>query len=164
MVWARIHHSDRTALVGVAGALTGIRYRDEILQHQVIPHMNINGGMFHHDNARPHVARVSHEFLPAPQRQDITVACPFAGLKSNRIFVGCTGSACAAEESTTQTLPRLLTALCYEWQYIPPHIAQRFIASTRRRCQAVLRARGGYNQYRHVCQPLCHTCMCIFSR
>ncbi|XP_041357479.1 glutaredoxin domain-containing cysteine-rich protein CG12206-like [Gigantopelta aegis] len=68
MVWAGIHHGGRTALVHVAGALTDIRYRYEVLQHHVIPHMNVNGGMFQHDNARPHVARVSQKFL---QRHNI---------------------------------------------------------------------------------------------
>ena len=58
MVWAGIHHGCRTAFVHVAGALTGIRYRDEILHHHVIPHMNVNGGIFQYDSARPHVARV----------------------------------------------------------------------------------------------------------
>ncbi|XP_041357449.1 helicase with zinc finger domain 2-like [Gigantopelta aegis] len=68
MVWAGIHHGGRTALLRVAVARTGIKYRDDILQHHVIPHMNFNGGMFQHDNARPHVARVSQEFL---QRHNI---------------------------------------------------------------------------------------------
>ena len=58
VVGAGIHHGGRTAFVQGAGGLTGIRYRDQILQHHVIPHMNVNGGMFQHDNARPHFARV----------------------------------------------------------------------------------------------------------
>ena len=63
MVWAGIHHGGRTALVHVAGALTGIRYRDEILQHHVISHMNFNGDMFQHETAGTHVARGSQTFL-----------------------------------------------------------------------------------------------------
>ena len=63
VVWAGTQPCGRTALVHVAGALTGIRYRDDILQHHVIPHMNVNGGTFQHDSACPHVARASREFL-----------------------------------------------------------------------------------------------------
>ncbi|XP_041369737.1 N-acetylated-alpha-linked acidic dipeptidase 2-like [Gigantopelta aegis] len=48
----------RTALVHAADALTGISYREEILQQHVIPHTNINGRMFQHNNARPNVACV----------------------------------------------------------------------------------------------------------
>ena len=38
--------------VHTAGVPTGIIYRDQILQHHVILHLNVNGGMFHHDNDR----------------------------------------------------------------------------------------------------------------
>ena len=41
-----------TALVLMPGAETGIRYRDEILEHIILPHMNVNGRMFQHLNAR----------------------------------------------------------------------------------------------------------------
>ena len=54
MVWVGIRHDGRTSLVHVAGALTVIRYQDEILQHHVIPYLNVNGRMFQQDNARPH--------------------------------------------------------------------------------------------------------------
>ena len=43
MVWTGIHHSGRTTLVHVAGAPSGIRYQDSILQHHVILHIYING-------------------------------------------------------------------------------------------------------------------------
>ena len=46
MVWAGIRHGGRKVVVHLAGALTGIRYREEIHQHHVIPYMNVNGGMF----------------------------------------------------------------------------------------------------------------------
>ena len=42
MFRAGIHHSRRKVSVHVAGALTGIRYRDEILQHDIIPHTNVS--------------------------------------------------------------------------------------------------------------------------
>ena len=57
-VWVGIHRGVRTAVGHVTGSLTGIRYRDNILQRHVIPHMNVNAGMFQHANARQHVARV----------------------------------------------------------------------------------------------------------
>ena len=46
MVWAAIHHGGRTVLVHVAGAPTSIRYPDEILQHHIIPHVNVYSGRF----------------------------------------------------------------------------------------------------------------------
>ena len=38
-----IHHGGRTVLVYVVGALMGISYRDNLLQHHVILHVNFNG-------------------------------------------------------------------------------------------------------------------------
>jgi hypothetical protein len=60
MVWGGI-----TALVVVARNLTGIRYRDEIVQSYVIPFIQAqtNNVTFQQDNARPHVARVVHDYL-----------------------------------------------------------------------------------------------------
>ena len=53
---------------------------------------------------------------------------------------------------TPQILPQLLTALQHEWQYIP-RVVPRLIASTCRRCQAVIRVRSGYNRYWHFAYP-----------
>ena len=147
MVWAGIHHGGRTALVHVAGTLTGIRYRDEILQHHVIPHMNVNGGMFQHDNARPHVARVNQEFL---QRHNVpTLPWPARSPDLNPIehLWDALDQRVRRRHPPPQTLPELLAALQNEWQNIPQRVVDRLIASMRRRCQAVIRARGGHNRY-----------------
>ena len=49
MVWTGIHHGGRTAAVDETGALTGMRYRDENLQHRVIMHKKLTGGVSHHE-------------------------------------------------------------------------------------------------------------------
>ena len=54
----------RSALVGVNGALSAQIYRDEILQHHVVPLISVSGGSFQHDNARLHTVRVYIDFLP----------------------------------------------------------------------------------------------------
>ena len=48
VVWTGIHHGGRTA-VHETGALTGMRYRDEILQHRVIMDKKLKGGVSHHE-------------------------------------------------------------------------------------------------------------------
>ena len=65
MVWGGITAHGRTPLVVVAGNLTGIRYRDEIVQPYVIPFIQAqaNNVTFQQDNARPHVARVVRDYL-----------------------------------------------------------------------------------------------------
>jgi hypothetical protein len=65
MVWGSITAHGRTPLVVIAGNLTGIRYRDEIVQPYVIPFIQAqaNNVTFQQDNARPHVARVVRDYL-----------------------------------------------------------------------------------------------------
>lgn len=147
MVWAGIHHAGRTPLVHVAGALTGIRYRDEILQPHVIPHINANGGLFQHDNARPHVARVCQEFLQRNQVNTLPWPARSPDLSPIEHLWDDLDRRVRRRNPPPQTLPQLLVALQQEWQNIPQRVVQRLIASMRRRCQAVIAARGGHNRY-----------------
>jgi hypothetical protein len=57
MVWGGITAHGRTPLVVVAGNLTGIRYRDEIVQPYIIPFIQAqaNNVTFQLDNVRPHI-------------------------------------------------------------------------------------------------------------
>ena len=59
MVWAGIHHDGHTALVIVNAQI----YWDEILQHHVVPLVNVPGGTLQFDSARPHTAQVCQDFL-----------------------------------------------------------------------------------------------------
>uniref|UniRef100_A0A1A8HWM8 Transposase Tc1-like domain-containing protein n=1 Tax=Nothobranchius kuhntae TaxID=321403 RepID=A0A1A8HWM8_NOTKU len=66
MVWGGISMEGRTDLYCPGnGALTAIRYRDEILEPFVRPYADAVGPGFllMHDNARPHVARVCRQYL-----------------------------------------------------------------------------------------------------
>ncbi|GFW23815.1 DDE_3 domain-containing protein [Trichonephila clavipes] len=46
------------------GTLTGQRYVDDILRSHVGPFLNgLPGAIFQQDNARPHTARISQDFL-----------------------------------------------------------------------------------------------------
>ena len=63
VVWSDIRHDGRTALMRVNGALNDQIYQDEILQHHVVPLINVTGGIFQHDTARPHTVRFCGEFF-----------------------------------------------------------------------------------------------------
>lgn len=65
MVWAGISRDARTPLVFIQGNLTAQRYIDEVLTPHVIPFMEQHGQLqtLQHDNARPHAARITREFL-----------------------------------------------------------------------------------------------------
>lgn len=66
-VWGGITAHDRTLLQIICGNLTGIRYRDEIMQRRVIPFIQKQQNIIvlQQDNTRLHVARVVRDFLPS---------------------------------------------------------------------------------------------------
>ena len=63
MVWGGISHGLKSPLIVIAGNLTGVRYRDEILRPVEVPFVQQHHLIFQQDNARTHVARVCQDFL-----------------------------------------------------------------------------------------------------
>ncbi|GFY08478.1 transposable element Tcb1 transposase [Trichonephila clavipes] len=63
-VWRRPAYDSRSTLIVMRGTLTGQRYVDDILRPHVGPFLNgLPGAIFQQDNARPHTARVTQDFL-----------------------------------------------------------------------------------------------------
>ena len=60
MVWGSIAHGIKSQLIIVAGNMTAVKYRDEILRPVAVQQRNL---ILQQDNARPHVARVCQDFL-----------------------------------------------------------------------------------------------------
>ena len=58
-----ISHGLKSLLIVIAGNLTGVRYRDEILRSVAVPFVQQHHLIFQQDNAQPHVARVCQDFL-----------------------------------------------------------------------------------------------------
>ncbi len=65
MVWAGVCYGQRTQVHFIDGILNAQRYRDEILRPIVVPFIHDHQLMLQHYNARPHVARISTQFLEA---------------------------------------------------------------------------------------------------
>ncbi|GFX32010.1 transposable element Tcb2 transposase [Trichonephila clavipes] len=64
MVWEAIAYDRRSIFIVMRGTLTGRRYVDDILRPHVGPFLNgLPGAISQQDNARPHTARVSQDFL-----------------------------------------------------------------------------------------------------
>ena len=63
MVWGGIAHGIKSQLIIVAGNMTAVRYRDEILRPVAVPLVQQRNLILQQDNARPHVARVCQNFL-----------------------------------------------------------------------------------------------------
>ena len=63
MVRGGISHRLKSLLIVIAGNLTGVRYRDEILRPVAVPFVQQHHLIFQQDNTWPHVARVCQDFL-----------------------------------------------------------------------------------------------------
>ena len=63
MVWGGIAHGIKSQLIIVAGSMTAVRYRDEILRPVAVPLVQQRTLILQQDNARPHVAQVCQDFL-----------------------------------------------------------------------------------------------------
>ena len=147
MMWAAISWNRRTHLVHVQGNLTALPYRDEILQRHMIPAMNVRREVFQQDNARPHTARVTMDFLA---QNNVTVL-PWASRSPDvnpiEHLWDYLDRRVQRRQQQPQTLQQLRDAPQDEWRRIPQRQIRRLIRSMPRRCQAVIDARGGNTRY-----------------
>jgi hypothetical protein len=64
MVWGAICYGSRSPLIFIQGSMNARRYVQEVLQPVLVPYVqDIPNGLYQQDNARPHIARVSLEYL-----------------------------------------------------------------------------------------------------
>lgn len=149
MVWGGISFRGRTQLVIVQGNLTGVRYRDEIIQPHVLPFVQGQGRRmtFQHDNARPHVARVVTDILV--QRNVDVLPWPAVSPDLSPIEHVWDEMERRLRRQPNQplTLDQLAQALVNIWNTIPQAVFGNLVASMRRRCQACIDNNGGHTRY-----------------
>lgn len=150
LVWAGISYDGRTDLHVIRnGSLTGMRYRDEILDPIVRPYAGAVGPDFTlmDDNARPHRARVVTQYLQGEtiQRMDWPARSPDLNpieqawdMLQRRIL---------SRNPQPRTRQELANMLEQEWQQIPRADLRKLIVSFNNRCREVIRARGGHTYY-----------------
>lgn len=149
MVWGGITRNGRTPLQLVNGNLTGIRYRDEILQRHVIPFIQNQGRQItlQQDNARPHVARVVRNFL---NQQNVDVL-PWPAVSPNLSPIEHLWDEMERRlrdlPNPPVTLQEVGPALVNIWNNIPQAFLDNLVSSMRRRCRAVIDANGGHTRY-----------------
>lgn len=147
MMWGGISMNGRTQLVHVQGNLNAVRYRDEILNRHVVPTIDAGRDIFQHDNARPHTARITTDFLA---NNNITVLpWPSKSPDLNPIehLWDQLDKRLRRRQLQPQTRLQLVNALRDEWRRIPQRRIRRLIQSMPRRCRAVIDARGGHTRY-----------------
>ena len=146
MVWGGITRTHRTALIVVQGNLHAQRYIDHILQPVAIPFLNEhNVRVFQHDNARPHVARITREFMD--DQEVMVMEWPAYSPDLNPIEHLWDVLGRRVMERAPTNVHQLSRMLLEEWEAIPQDEIRRLIDSMRRRCAACIRADGGHIPY-----------------
>lgn len=150
MVWGAMSANHRTSLIRIQGNLTSSRYVAEILQPHILPFMEQHGPglVFMQDNAPAHRASSTQSFLnnaginqlspwPAhsPDMNPIEHAWDYLDRHVRAL------------QHPPTTLNQLATCLIEAWNNIPQAFMRKLVRSMRRRCAAVVDARGRHTRY-----------------
>ena len=119
MMWGAITYNRRTPLVLVPGNLTAQRYRDEILQPHLLPAINTQTEVFQHDNARPHTACATVDFLASHNVTVLPWPSKSPDLNPIEHLWDQLDKHVRMRQPAPQTLLQLQQALQEEWQRIP---------------------------------------------
>lgn len=148
MVWGGITWTDRTQLVLVDGNLNAVRYRDEIVDQHILPFINAHAPItLQQDNARPHVARVITDHLTNNNVDVLDWPAVSPDLSPIEHLWDEMDRRLRNQPNQPQNLNELGRELQNIWNNIQQDFIRRLIGSMRRRCQAVIGARGGHTRY-----------------
>ena len=149
MIWGGISGRSRTPLAVIDGTLTAQRYVDNILRPVLLPFLaqNPDVTIFQQDNARPHSARVTREFLN-DNNVDVMEWPPYSpDLSPIEHLWDQLKSAIAQRQPAPRNRRELVEAVHEEWDRIPQFRISRLVTSMLRRCRACCDARGGHTRY-----------------
>ena len=147
MVWGGISGQYRTPLVVIDGNITAQRYVDEVLRPYVLPfraaHPQVN--IFQHDNARPHAARLTKDFL-TEEEVPVMPWVPYSPDQNpiEHLWDELGRRVYARNPASRQAL---IICLQEEWEAIPQAFIQKLIHSMRNRCRMCIEANGGHTRY-----------------
>ena len=147
MVWAEISAQGKTDFHVIDnGTLTALRYINEILDVYVSPYAGAVGENFilMDDNARAHRARITDQYLEQATIVRMEWPARSPDLEHAWDMLQTAVSSCPVQPASVQELRQ---ALLEEWDQIPQYKIRRLISSMRRRCQAVIEARGHHTRY-----------------
>ena len=142
VLWCGQH---KTPLIFIDGNLTAVRYRDNVLTPVVVPFIQRHNAVFQQDNARPHVARVSMDYLAANNVNVLLWPAYSPDLSPIEHLWDILDRKVRKRDPPPSTIPGLRRALAEEWD--PQATVNRLINSLHRRIRAAIAARGGHTRY-----------------
>ncbi|GFW84771.1 transposable element Tcb2 transposase [Trichonephila clavipes] len=150
LVWAGISLGGHTDLhVFHGGTVTGLRYRDEILDPYARPYAAAIGNDFilMNDNARPHRARIVEEYLEdhGLERMEWPARSPDLNLIEH--LWDYLGRKVTALNPPPRLLHELKQGLLCVWSSLPIPVSDNLINSMGNRCRQCIQVRGGHIPY-----------------
>ncbi|GFU85363.1 transposable element Tcb2 transposase [Trichonephila clavipes] len=150
LVWAGISLGGHTDLhVFHGGTVTGLRYRDEILDPYVHPYAAAIGNDFilMDDNARPHRARIVEEYLEDHGLERMAWPARSPDLNPIEHLWDYLGREFAALNPPPRSLHELKQGLLCVWSSLPIPVSDNLINSMENRCPQCIQVRGGHIPY-----------------
>ncbi|GFW68827.1 transposable element Tcb2 transposase [Trichonephila clavipes] len=150
LVWAGISLGGHTDLhVFHGGTVTGLRYRDEILDPYVRPYAAAIGNDFilMDDNARPHQARIVEEYLEDHGLERMEWPARSPDLNPIEHLWDYLGREVAALNPPPRSLHELKQGLLCVWSSLPIPVFDNLINSMGNRCRQCIQVRGGHIPY-----------------
>lgn len=150
MIWGGISLEARTDLVLLrGGSLNADRYIRECLEQHVVPYMPFIGENFllMQDNARPHIARMTRQYLNDVGIQVLDWPPRSPDLNPIEHMWDKLGRRLRQNYGEFQTVVALEQALVNEWEQIPQDAVAGLIQSMPERMRAVIQARGGNTRF-----------------
>ncbi|GFU80184.1 transposable element Tc3 transposase [Trichonephila clavipes] len=150
LVWAGISLGGHTDLhVFHGGTVTGLRYRDEILDPYVRPYAAAIGNdlILMDDNARPHRAGIVEEYLEDHGLERMEWPARSPDLNPIEHLWDYLGRAVAALNPPPRSLHELKQGLLCVWSSLPIPVSDNLINSMGNRCRQCIQVRGGHIPY-----------------
>lgn len=149
MVWAGISLGGHTDLhVFHGGTLTGVRYRDEILDPYVGPYTAMgNTFILMDDNARSHRALLVEDYLEGHGLERMEWPAQSPDLNPIEHVWDYLGRHVAALSPPPRSLHELEQGLLRVWSSLPISVSDNLIGSMESRCRQCIAVRGGHIPY-----------------
>lgn len=146
-VWGGFSYRHRTPLHVFRANVTADVYVNQVLRPIVVPTFqnNLDLAIFQQDNATPHTARITRDFLAQQQFQ--VMEWPANSPDMNPIEHAWDELNRRVRQRPINHLVELEQALVAEWNAIPQRFFQSLCNSMRHRCQACIDADGAHTRY-----------------
>lgn len=148
MLWGAIGYGSKSPLVFIPGVLNANRYIHTVLEPTLIPYLRrLENPIFQQDNARPHVARVTMEFLEQANVDLLPWPSRSPDLSPIEHVWDVIGRRLGHLHPPPLTLPDIRMRIQEAWDAIPQADIDNLISSMPRRVAECCRNHGGATHY-----------------